>query len=149
MAPLLFQDDIARLSFNIQSAQFGNDMMRSVAESKLLDFNIEKSGFVIFSSKRRRPEVLNELKVHPLELCNKKMKHMSSVKYLGDYLNGKGLAESVHVTVLKQKGQVTKAIYEIKSVINDCRTHVTGKLISGIDLWETAVIPMLLYSVRP
>ena len=146
LAPLLFQDDIARLSLSVQSAQFGNDIMRSVAESKLLDFNIEKSGFVIFASKRRRPEVLNELKVQPLELCNKKMKHMSSVKYLGDYLNEKGLAESVHVTVLKRKGLVTKAIYDIKSVINDCRTHVTGKLISGIDLWETAVIPMLLYN---
>ena len=43
LAPLLFQDDIARLSLSVQSAQFGNDVMRSVAESKLLDFNIEKS----------------------------------------------------------------------------------------------------------
>ena len=33
-------------------------------------------------------------------------------------------------------------------MINDCRAHVTGKLKSGIDLWETSVIPMLLYNAE-
>ena len=148
LAPLLYQDDIARLSLSVQSAQFGNDALRSVAESKLLNFNVDKSGFVIFGSKQRRLEILNELDVKPLELCGMKMKQISSVKYLGDFLSERGLSDSVHVTVSKRKGLVTRAIYDIKSVINDCRAHVTGKLKSGIDLWESSVIPMLLYNAE-
>ena len=39
LAPLLFQDDVARLSLTVASAQAGNDRMMNVAETKLLDFN--------------------------------------------------------------------------------------------------------------
>ena len=114
----------------------------------MINFNVDKSGFVIFGSEQRRLEILNELDVKPLELCGMKMKQISSVKYLGDFLSERGLGDSVHVTVSKRKGLVTRAIYDIKSVINDCRAHVTGKLKSGIDLWESSVIPMLLYNAE-
>ena len=43
MAPLLFQDDVARLAEDLDSVQEGNNRIESVAEEKLLDFNIEKS----------------------------------------------------------------------------------------------------------
>ena len=120
--------------------------MRNVAETKLLDFNVGKSGFVLFASKRRRPEFIDKIHKQPLELCDKIMNQLSSVKYLGDYLHEKGLAESAHLTVSKRKGIVVRAIHEIKSVISDCRVNTTGKIISGIELLETAVIPMLLYN---
>ena len=36
-----------------------------------------------------------------------------------------------------------RSIFEIRTVIDDCRSHVAGGLTSGLDIWEMAVIPML------
>ena len=47
-------------------------------------------------------------------------------KYLGDQISCAGLAESVNCTVQKRKGRVIQSIYEIKTIIDDCRSHVTG-----------------------
>lgn len=84
LGPLIFQDDVARLSLDLHSAQSGNVRMRSVAESKLLDFNVGKSCFVVFGSKTRS-EILNKLSKEPLQLCDQPMKRESNVKYLGDF----------------------------------------------------------------
>lgn len=43
LRPLIFQDDVARLSEDRQSAQSGNDKMETMIETKLLDFNLDKS----------------------------------------------------------------------------------------------------------
>ena len=129
LGPLIFQDDIARLSLDPHSAQSGNVRMRTVAESKLLDFNVEKSCFVVFASKKRRSEMMQELSKAPLQLCDQPMKQESNVKYLGDYLSEKGLSESVKITVKRRKGLVNKAIFEVKYILNDCRANLTGCII--------------------
>ena len=36
------------------------------------------------------------------------------------------------------------SIFEIRTVLEDCRSQVSGGLSAGIDIWEMAVIPMLL-----
>ena len=148
LGPLLFQDDVARLSLDRLSTQSGNERMRNVAETKLLSFNSEKSCFVIFGSERRRQELMKDLYHSPLLLSGKEMKNESSIKYLGDQLSEKGLPDSVRLTVMKRKGLVSRAIFEIKSVLNDCRAHITGGLVSGLNLWEVAVLPMLLYNAE-
>ena len=102
--------------------------MRSVTESKLLDFNIGKSCFVVFASNKTRSKMLNELSESPLQFCEQTMKQESNVKYLGDYLSEKGLSESVQITVNKRKGLVNKAIFEVKRILNDCRA--CGKWLS-------------------
>ena len=51
LGPMLFQDDIARLAASVESAQFGNSMMERVAETKLLDYNLEKSAYMVFGKK--------------------------------------------------------------------------------------------------
>ena len=65
-------------------------------------------------------------------------------KYLGDYICESGLTGSVQYTVNKRKKTVGRAIFEIRSVVNDCRNHILGGLVSGLELWESAVVPMLL-----
>ena len=40
--PCLFQDDVARMAETLHSVREGNRRMESMAESKLLDYNIEK-----------------------------------------------------------------------------------------------------------
>ena len=65
-------------------------------------------------------------------------------KYLGHHISGIGLAESVAATVAKRRGLVIRSIFEIRTVIEDCRSQVSGGLAAGIDIWEMAVLPMLL-----
>ena len=80
----------------------------------------------------------------PVLLSGETMKMEDQTKYLGDQLSGLGLAESVKATVKARKGLVCKAICEIRSVIDDCRSVVAGGLSAGIMIWEMAVIPALL-----
>ena len=87
-----------------------------------------------------------EIDETPIKLCGQKMNQFKSVKYLGDHLSECGLQDSINLTVLKRKGLVVRSVYEIKSVVDDCRSHLTGGLISGFDLWEMAILPMLLYN---
>ena len=41
--PLLFQDDIARICDSPEAAQHGNELINHVMESKLRDYNLDKS----------------------------------------------------------------------------------------------------------
>ena len=118
--------------------------MENVAETKLLDFNLEKSCYTIFGSNRRRQEIEEELRNTPLILGGKKMVKENSIKYLGDILSSKGLAESAESTINSREGLTKRAIYDIRSIIDDCRIHLTGGLKSGLELWELSVIPSLL-----
>ena len=76
------------------------------------------------------------------------MKEEEHAKYLGDWLSCLGLSASVDTTVMKRKGLVVKSIYEIRSVVDDCRSQVCGGLTAGLDIWELAVLPMLLYNAE-
>ena len=144
LQPLLFQDDISRLATSIRSAQNGNIRMEAVMESKILDFNLDKSCVIIIGSKKRKAEIESELQEHPLMLCGKEMKNVSMEKYLGDMISSAGLSESVHSTVLKRKGQVVSSIIEIRAVVDDCRTNIVGGVLTGLDIWELAILPYLL-----
>ena len=148
LGPLLYMDDIARVSLDIASAQTGFDIMECVAESKLLDFNQDKSGFVVFGNKRRRQEIIKQLDDNPLKMYGKSIKRFESFKYLGDFLSGDGLSHSIDVTIAKRKGLVKRSIYEIRCIVDDCRSAVTGGIVAGIHVWEMAVIPMLLYNAE-
>ena len=101
LQPLLYQDDVARLANDLESAQMGNNRMETMAETKLLDFNLEKSFFIL---KKSRQELEKQLAVNPLQLCGANMKQEEQAKYLGDYMSSQGLAESISVTVKKRKG---------------------------------------------
>ena len=91
--PALFQYDVSRFCLGPVSAQMGNDRMKVMAETKLLDYNQEKS--------------------------------------------------FVAVIIDKRGGKVLKFIFEIRAIIDDCRSHVAGRISSGLDIWEMAVIPFL------
>ena len=142
--PLLFQDDISRLATSVWGAQTGNNKMESVLETKLLDFNLDKSCVIIMGSKKQKETIENELDQNPLILCGQKMKVLKKEKYLGDMISTGGLAESVLATVLKRKGQVVSSILETKAVIEDCRSNIVGGITAGLEIWELAILPHLL-----
>ena len=61
LGPILFQDDIARLSLTVSGAQAGNDKMEGVVERKLMNFNLEKSCYIVIGRKKRRLEIMKQL----------------------------------------------------------------------------------------
>ena len=74
------------------------------------------------------------------------MKVASHEKLLGDVISSKGLADSVRATVDRRKGQVIKNIIEIRAVIEDYRANFFGAIATGVEIWEIAVLPFLLYN---
>ena len=72
------------------------------------------------------------------------MKVSSEEKYLGDQDSSSGLAASILATIKKRGGLVIGKIFEIKAVIDDCRSHAIGGIQTGLDIWEMSVIPYLL-----
>ena len=90
---------------SVESAQAGNDKLESVVESKLLDFNVDKSVYLVIGPKGAKNSIENELKERPLKLCNQKQKSSLAEKYLGDVIDSTGLAQSVHETVIKKRAK--------------------------------------------
>ena len=61
--PCLYQDDIAKASLNVESAQVANDKIEHVVESKLLTLNLEKTTFVVLGNERARNKILERIGV--------------------------------------------------------------------------------------
>ena len=76
------------------------------------------------------------------------MKRFDSFKYLGDFLSEEGLANSVEVTIVKRKNLVKRTMYEIRRIVDDSRSIITGGIVTGLHIWEMALIPMLLYNAE-
>ena len=93
-------DDVIRLAEDVESAQYGNDRMEDMVNRKVLEFNLEKSNYVIIGNKKARKTLRDKLEKNPLTLCGREMKESQSIKFLGDFLNF-NLKESVHETVKK------------------------------------------------
>ena len=110
--PCLFQDDVARLAESLNSVREGNKRLENMAETKLLDYNIEKSNSIIIGTKKFRRSIRQEIKGNPIIFCGEIMNISESDKYLGDHLSF-SLAESVFTTVQKRKGLFMRLISEI------------------------------------
>jgi hypothetical protein len=54
LSPALFQDDVSRMCHDPVSAQMGNDRMEAMAETKLLDFNMNKSCIIIIGKRQSK-----------------------------------------------------------------------------------------------
>ena len=142
LSPCLFQDDISKLSENIESVKDGNRRIEKMAESKLLDFNLDKTCIIIIGSRKFRKKINDDLKVNPIMFYDRPIKSVESEKYLGDYI-GPSLSESVFLTVLRRKGMCERLIREIKVTVEDCRSNSIGGLVTGIEIWNMAVMPFL------
>ena len=144
LQPLLYQDDVFRLCLDPFSAQIGNEFMDNIMETKLLDFNLDKSCYMVVGNKSAKAEIKDHFKVQPLTLSGKPMKEVEHEKYLGDYISASGTAESSFITTSKRHKKSLNALYEIKAVIEDCRAEVVGGIVTGLEIWELAVIPYLI-----
>ena len=133
--PLLFQDDIARVCDSVEAAQHGNELVSHVMETKLLDFNLDKSCYLVVGKSDYKKAISNQLESVPLTLSGSPMNEVTQEKYRGDYIHQNGNPNSVLATIKARSGLVTSAIMWI---------NVVGGLCAGIDIWELSVIPFLL-----
>ena len=136
------------MSKDLEQAQESNNRMEAVLESKLLNFNLDKSVFLVIGKKNFKKAIEKKLEECPLTLCNEKMKQVDAYSYLGDVISDKGVAHSALATINKRYGSAYKAIFEIKVIIEDARSEVPGSFITAMKLWEMAVMPSLLNSAE-
>jgi hypothetical protein len=68
--------------------------MDNVMETKLLDFNLDKSCYIFVGSEKAKSEMKEKFKETTLTLSGKPMKEVSNEKYLGDYISTLGSADS-------------------------------------------------------
>ena len=118
--------------------------MEQVIESKLLDFNLKKSKFMVVGKKSMTKELEEELAGQRIELCGKEMKRSDSEKWLGDYIHCLGNDESIITTIKKRYGLAVSTIMDIRNIVEDSRASITGGMMTGIEIYEMCVIPFLL-----
>ena len=118
--------------------------MEAVLGSKMLQFNLLKSVFIVIGDKKFKEETSKRLEESPLLLCNKPMKEVESYPYLGQIISERGVGHSVSMTINKRYGIAFKSIFEIKAIIEDTRSKVPGGFLSAMKIWDMAVIPALL-----
>ena len=145
LSPLIFMDDIFRMAESVESAQYANNLMELIIGRKGLQFNEDKCMFVLMGNKRERKILKEQLNKTPLKLCNQNMKEVKVLKYLGENISF-NLEDSVHQTVLKRVATAKHVILEIRTVVEDTRSELMGSLNVAFSIWETAVLPMLLFN---
>ena len=78
-------------------------------------------------------------------MCGSEMKETKNNKCLGCVL-APTASESVRDTVASRVGLAKRSVYEIRTIIEDIRAKSLGSIEDGLHIWETSIIPMLLYS---
>ena len=141
--PQSFQDDLCCLSLDPLSVQLGNDRFENLAESKLLDYNLKKSYVIILGAKKARKELIRKFEDFPPTLYGNPVQVVEQQSYLGDQI-GINISTCVSLTINKRVGLAKRAIFDIKRIIEDCRSGVPGSVKTGLLLWESSVIPFLL-----
>ena len=127
LSPLCFQDDILRMSDSFESAKYGNKLMENVIAKKGLEFNTEKSMYIVMGNKKARNKIKSEFDKSPITLCGDKMKEVKVLQYLGESLSI-NLEDSVHQTVVRRVAVARHAILEIRTVIEDTRANSPAAL---------------------
>ena len=80
LQPLIYQDDLSRMSTSAKNAQAGNDIIEHCMESKLLDLHPEKSCYIVFGKDEVTKNLKKEIEENPLSLYGKKMTTKESEK---------------------------------------------------------------------
>ena len=140
----MLQDDIGRLTTNRDAAQAGNEMINQCLETKLLDANTDKTVYIIMGDVKKVENIKTTIVSRPLNLGGTILKEKHHYKYLGDEIHKNGLSASISVTIKEREGRIISAIVEIKSILEDCRLESIGGSLAGLEIWELAIIPMLL-----
>ena len=108
--------------------------MEAVMKRKQRSLSIEKCSILSFEKGSKGKAVREAI------ICNQKIKF----KEKDDYLEG--LGKSVNATIDKRYSRIFSAIIEVSSILNDFRIYSVGGLKAGLEFFEMALLPSLLYN---
>ena len=145
LAPCMFQDDLANGSVGLLAARVANQKVDFLVKERGLQLNRDKSVCIIVGSREQRQEASAELEENPLKCGDFYTKEKAVEKWLGQYISGEGLADSVAKTIEAREGKIKGACLEIVAIVNDWRASVVGGMESTLLLWEACCIPSLLH----
>ena len=144
LAPLLFQDDLFHGALQTEAARRGNEKMDKVIQKLGLEFNLNKTVYLLAGDKVSRAKTRIELMENPLSISSNIMKEKEVYKYLGQLLSSQGLSHSIALTIEARENKIKAASREAIKSVNDWRSRVTGSLQTAMVLWEYCCIPSLL-----
>ena len=140
MQPLVFMDDLARVTTSRNSAQVGNIKLDCLMNSKQLALHPDKTGFIVFGKGEDKKQMLIEIANQPITCGDFLTSMKTQDKWLGDIFNENGVTASVQATIQDRTPKVKAAIFEIKGIIDDFRSQCVGGAVGALDLWEMSVI---------
>ena len=115
-------------------------------DTKCLNINLDKSVFVLLGRKDIKLKTQKEIARIPLTYEGNVLKQKTRDKWLGEQIDAGGESSSIKATINARKPRIMTSILEITSIIEETRMNRIGGLQCGLDLWEIAVIPSLLYN---
>ena len=149
LSALIFQDDTLRMTNSLESAQKGNVFMHSAMNRKQLSLNINKCSVLAIGKTNRVSKIREAInKEKKLKIGNQVIVAKEKDEYLGDTLHEAGLAKSVRATVDKRYGRIYSLMTEISAVLDDYRINSIGGLSAGVQIYELAILPSLLYNAE-
>ena len=142
-----YMDDILDANTDVASVQKANNLMEELVGRKNLQFNLDKSVFLLVGNSRTKKRLKKELGKNPLTLCGVKMKEVQELKYLGNFISS-NLLESVHRTIIKRIGIAKHTVIEIRNIIEDARATKLRGMNVAFYIFRAAVLSMLLHNAE-
>ena len=146
LLPLLFQDDIIKVSASKFECQLGQSAVTETIHSKQLKLNNDKCKVLIFGRNRRteRERTINE--TTPIHMDGRAVEISKSEKYLGDWLSERSVADAVKETVAKREVATRGAIAETLLLVQDIKAAVMGPVVAGMTLWQSVILQKVLHN---
>ena len=142
--PQAWQDDILRVSDDIDSTRVGNAKLASMTSEKGLKAHEKKTTYVIVGTKKYREKMENEAAANPVKFGNFVCKPSASEIYLGEVIHSQGLEAGVEATINNRLGKVRRAMFKAKALMEDFRLQAISGMEGAWIIWEKSIIPTLL-----
>ena len=143
---VIFQDDIGKMSDNLEDAKIGSQILYDTLSRKVLSVNYDKSKYIIFGSKSQRDNMLNKLKNDPIKMGDSSLPNTKADTYLGDVIHQEGCEKSITETIdnriKKQKNKIEEIIQLAESPV----MSITGNSVPAFKLFDSIIIPSLLHN---
>jgi hypothetical protein len=113
---------------------------------KGIELNKDKTCYTLSGNKRVVEEARRQIKRSPLMCGNFVIKEESTLKYLGDWFDGRGLRASMVTTLRESLGRARGECLNIALIVEEWRGQVTGSFLMALKVYTACVMPSLLYN---
>ena len=115
-------------------------------EDKGPEAHPDKTGYIVIKGdKEDVKRVEKEVEATPINFGEFTMSRKQKDKYLGQIIHEDGLEAIVSATVEEKCGKFKKAIFEIRSIIEEYSMQTMGGMMAAKILLERALLPSLMY----